>query len=83
MSKEKVFILNLLGFECYWTGVIDEHYGALTAVSYYIGFHNLGRQKELVYTCTRLDNNQEEDVPHGSYFDFFVFLSLRCDLYFA
>ena len=46
MSKEKVLILNLLDFECYWTRVIDEHYGALTAVSCFIGFHcNMGRQK--------------------------------------
>ena len=30
-SKEKAFIPNLLDFERYWTGLIDEHCGALTA----------------------------------------------------
>ena len=30
-SKEKVFIPNLLDFERYWTRLIDEHCGALTA----------------------------------------------------
>ena len=53
MLKEKVLILNLIGFECYWTGVIDEHCGAITAVSCFISFHrNMGRQKNwYIHAC--------------------------------
>ena len=73
MSKEKVLILNLLDFECYWTRVIDEHYGALTAVSCFIGFHcNMGRQKNW-YIHARDSTKIKKEISPAALISFLCF----------
>ena len=73
MLKEKVFIPNLLDFECYWTGVIDEHCGVLTEVSCDKGFDNLGRQKKLVHTYMHATRQQSR----GKFPPLFLFRVFR------
>ena len=72
-SKEKVFIPNLLDFERYWTGLIDEHWGALTADPATQVF-SIWKDKKRIGKYMHATRQQSRgESPCGSYFVLFCF----------